>query len=637
MLIAAGLLRARPHTALSGLLLLTGIVIAAGTPKPSGRRWDKPAETGRLAGLRAKAAERIDRTFRDDAPLARALLIADQKQIPPAIRDTFAASGLVHMLSISGLHVAIIAAAMELLFQAARLPRREAQAAALLATAMYVALIGAPAPALRSAVMLGTAMISRLAQRPTSPWASLALGAFAPLFNPRTMLDLGYQLSVLGMAALIAGGTLARRLTGGRLAGWKVRVARDLLISITACVVTAPLVSWTFGRLSIVAPLANLVAGPVIAVAQPMLFLALALSAFGGAGRFFADAVHPLLEAFVAIASFGASLPGAVVSVAPGLLTALLACLVAGSVIVACVSRFPSGPALVAAGAVAAMVVVPDLKLHRGEVEMHVLDVGQGDAILLRTDRGNWILVDAGPAWKGGDAGRSTVLPYLQRRGGALRAFILSHPHTDHVGGARTVLDALRPPVYWDAGFAGGSDAYIASLNATGERQIRWARVHPGDSLRIDGLHFGFLAPDSTWTAGLTDPNLASTIAMVRFGAVRFLLVGDAEVEEEDWLVARYGEELMADVLKVAHHGSSTSTSKPFIRAVRPRVAVISVGDRNRYGHPSREVMEDLMRAGAAVMRTDQSGTVVVRTNGKDIEIDSEGQRWRLPARSYAR
>jgi hypothetical protein len=107
------------------------------------------------------------------------------------------------------------------------------------------------------------------------------------------------------------------------------------------------------------------------------------------------------------------------------------------------------------------------------------------------------------------------VLPYLLRRGGSLDAFVLSHPHTDHVGGAASVLTAMRPHAYWDAAFAGGSDAYIASLAAARKQGIEWHRVHPGDSIRIDGVVVSFLAPDSAWTVGLKDPNLASTIAVV--------------------------------------------------------------------------------------------------------------------------
>jgi competence protein ComEC len=284
------------------------------------------------------------------------------------------------------------------------------------------------------------------------------------------------------------------------------------------------------------------------------------------------------------------------------------------------------------------MVTVPAIPLGRTDgVELHVLDVGQGDAILLRTDAGRWILFDAGPAWNGSDAGRRIVLPYVLRRGGALESFVLSHPHNDHVGGAVSILTALHPHSYWDAAFAGGAEAYIGSLAAAKKEGIDWRRVHAGDSVRIDGVTLTFLAPDSAWTVGLKDPNLASTIAMVRYGVVRFLLVGDAERAEEDWLLAHYPAELHAQVLKVGHHGSSTSSSDEFLAAVHPDLAIISVGAGNKYGHPSGDVIHALSRVGAEVLRTDEAGTIVVRTNGARIDVEAKGEKWELAADSSRR
>jgi competence protein ComEC len=612
--------------------IFAGALAIAVTAPPRQPRHARQSETShsKLTAIRARAALKIDRVFGEDAALARALLIADQREIPTEMRDRYAAAGLVHMLSISGLHVAVIAAAMELLFQVARVSRRAALVSSFLSTALYVAIIGAPAPAVRSATMLGVAMASRLAQRPTSPWAALAIGAFVPLIDPRTILDLGYQLSVLGMCGLIAGGSATRRHIGS-LSGWRLHVSRELVVSVVACGVTAPLVAYTFGRISLIAPLANLFASPVIGIAQPMLFLALVLAPLEAAALFCAQAVHPLLVVFDRIASAAASIPGSSVSVHATWLTAGLSAAAVVAIVAACVSPFPLRPATVAVGILSLMVAAPSLPpIHRGEAELHVLDVGQGDAVLLRTPKGNWVLLDAGPAWDGGDAGRSTILPYLRKHGGTLEAFILSHPHTDHVGGAASVLAEVEPRIYWDAAFAGGSVAYIASLATARAESIEWRRVHPGDAMTIDGVRFSFLAPDSTWTVGLTDPNLASTVTLIQYGLVRFLLVGDAELAEEEWLLRAYPAGLRADVLKVGHHGSSTSSSDAFLAAVRPRAAIISVGVRNTYGHPSNDVLRALRNAGAEVMRTDQSGTVIARTDGLRLEMEAAGERWEL-------
>jgi competence protein ComEC len=637
----ASLSRARiEQSALSLILAAAAILAVTAEPpaRPTAHTQKREAPSDLLTRVRAHAARSIDRTFGDDAPLARALLIADQRQIPTEMRDRYAAAGLIHMLSISGLHVAVIAAAMELLFQVARISRRVSLLGAFITTGIYVAVIGAPPPALRSAGMLGVAMASRLSQRPTSPWAAWALGAFVPLVQPRIAVDLGYQLSVLGMCALVAAGSLWRRHLARRLDGWKGKITKELVTSIVACAVTAPLVAWVFGRVSLIAPLSNLIAAPVITLAQPILFLALLVSPVGALARFFAQAVHPLLFAFDWIAWAAASIPGAALTVTTTLITAFLAAVAAAALVIACVSRYPARPAIFGLAALATMVVCPALSFSTSDgVEVHFLDVGQGDAILIRTSGGHWVLLDAGPAWRGGDAGRTTVLPHMLRRGGSLEAFVLSHPHTDHVGGAASVLTAMRPHAYWDAAFAGGSDAYIASLAAARKEGIEWHRVHPGDSIVIDGVSVSFLAPDSAWTVGLKDPNLASTIALVRYGMVRFLLVGDAERAEEDWLLAQHRSELRADVLKVGHHGSSTSSSDAFLDAVHPDVAVISVGAGNMYGHPSNDVLHALSRVGAEVLRTDEAGTVIVRTDGVHIEIEAKGDKWELAHDSSGR
>jgi competence protein ComEC len=444
--------------------------------------------------------------------------------------------------------------------------------------------------------------------------------------------DLGWQLSVSGFAALIAAGIWCRRHLPHDLRSWRRTIARDLAVSILATVATAPLVVWAFGRLSLVAPLTNLAASPVIAVLQPTLFLALAVAPLHAVAQLVALAAHPLLYALDGVAAAGAAVPFGSVHIAPTLgVTVSCGAAAVALVVAAATRRGAAGPALVAA-ALATTVAVWWIAVPagNGSMELHMIDVGQGDAVAIRTPRGRWLLVDAGREWTGGDAGRSIVVPYLRRVGGDLALFVLSHPHADHVGGAETILRALHPAAYRDGAFAGGSDAYRRSLAAAQALGVHWSRVHPGDSLSIDGVSVTFLAPDSAWTAHLHDPNLASTVALVQYGDVRFLLTGDAEAPEEAWLVAHAGADLHADVLKVGHHGSSTSSSADFLDAVRPRVALVSVGAGNSYGHPSSDVMRNLAGRGVTVLRTDQLGTIVVRTDGHTLRVMAAGREWAI-------
>lgn len=590
-----------------------------------------------LAWLRGSAARRIDSAFGEDAPMARALLLADRRALDPAMRERFATAGIAHLLSISGLHVGIIAMAMQLAVGALRVERSTALLSSAGLTALYVLLIGAPAPAVRAGVMLTVLTASRLMQRPTSPWSALAVGAAAPLARPSVILEPGYQLTVAGMAAILAAGVVTRRWIRPRWRGWQASIAASLTATVLANLVTAPVIAWHFGAVSLVAPLTNLVATPLVAVLQPALFLALLLAWAPPLASFVADAVHPLLVTLHAIAAAGASFPFAALTIAPTMVGALLATASAGALVVACASRAPARAALVGLTALTVGAWLPLLPARQGELELHMIDVGQGDALALRTPKGRWVLFDAGRSWRGGDAGRGAVIPYVRRRGGDVVAFVLSHPHDDHVGGAASVVRALRPRAYVDGAYIGGSASYLASLREAERKGTRWQRARPGDTLLVDGVRVRWLAPDSVWLTTLRDPNDGSVIAVVEYGTVRFLLTGDAERAQERWLLQHARDDLRADVLKIAHHGSRTSSTAEFLAAVLPRVALISVGAGNRYGHPSPEVVQALAAGGAEVLRTDAQGSVVVRTDGVRLRLDVQGDRWDLPEASRLR
>lgn len=583
---------------------------------------------GLFSRWRAAIGRGIDERFGADAPLVRALLVADTRDLSPTLRDRFAAAGLSHMLSVSGLHVGLIAAGVLLLTELARLSRGRADMVVVVVTALYVAIIGAPLPAIRAAAMLAAVSLSRAVQRPTSPWAVLAVGVGLPLVAPAAVLDLGYQLSAAGMVALVCSGALAKRWTWTSAPGWRGTLCRGLLASVTATLLTAPLVAATFGRVSLIAPLSNLAAVPLMAMLQPMLFLAALLLPLPAAAQFVADAARPLLTAFDAIAARAAVLPGSTLPVLADTTTMALACAAAVALVVASVSRFPVRPMMLAGACAALIAWRPLLPIPSGVAEVHVLDVGQGDAIAVRSARGRWLLFDAGRDWQGGDEGRRQIVPYLAARGGRLVAFVLSHPHADHVGGAASTISALRPAWYFDPGYAGSTGSYRESLIAARHVGARWRRVRPGDSLAVDNVSVTFLAPDSVWADSLRDPNEASTVARVRIGSVAMLLTGDAEAGEERWLLQHDPELLRADVLKVAHHGSRTSSIPDFLDAVRPRLAIVSVGAGNMYGHPDRDILRSLAAHGAVALRTDLLGTIILRTDGQKLEVEAAGERW---------
>lgn len=649
------------------------IVAVQGTARPTNRgvRLEAALVTARAPqrdrwrAWRGYLATTIDAHFGARASLVKALLIADQRGIAPEVRERYADAGLVHLLSVSGMHVAIIASALLVLGGAVRVPRPLLEPMAMALVAAYVLLLGCPAPAVRSAVMLIVLSLSARLQRPLHEWTALALGAAVPTVQPLVVTDLGWQLSVGGMAALVAARAVRRAWRqGARLrpahrdapgmfrwrqhshecwvwlgtrhgtSGWLVS---EITTGVIATVVTAPIIAWTFGRVSLIAPLSNLVAGPIIAVLQPALFLGLlgALSLPGAWRALIPDATQPLMALLDVVATAAAAMPGAVLPVAPMLATAV-GTGVAAALFVRGTAHRRLMPWLVAACAIVVVTIVAPLFTRRtGHFEMHVLDVGQGDAVALRLPSGRWVLVDAGPRWQGGDAGRRTVVPYVRRHGGDVALFVLSHAHDDHAGGASSVVRALGVPRWWEPAFVSTSPGYRQALNDLRREGALWERVRPGTEWHMDSVTLSVLAPDSAWTEAQNDANETSVVLKVRYGQHHFLLTGDAERDEEQWLLDQYAPEVLAaDVLKLGHHGSRTSSTPAFLNAVQPRVAIASVGAGNRYGHPATETLLALHDRHTPVLRTDRDGTIVVRSDGRELSIMARGERWIVPTGS---
>ncbi|MGQ0765915.1 MAG: DNA internalization-related competence protein ComEC/Rec2 [Gemmatimonadota bacterium] len=584
-----------------------------------------------LPRIRHRLGVVIDSLYKTDAAMARALVIADQRDVDREVRDRFADAGIIHMISVSGLHVSIITGSLLALLTAFGLTTRAAMIWSVVATAVYVATIGAPPPAVRSAAMSSLAVVSKLMQRPTSAWAVWAVGSGLSLVEPRIVLDLGWQLSVSGMAGLIASGNLVRRLSLP-LAGWRAAVVESVIATTVASVASAPLCAWVFGRISVAAVVTNLVAAPLFGVVQPLLFASVALSPASAAAGFLADAARSGLKLIDLVASGGAAIPGAVLSFSPSGSSAVAIATAAGALIVACAVRNPGRWLHVAVGAVVVGLFWPLVDRSTGELEVYFTDVGQGDAIAVRSPGGRWLVVDAGPGWRTGDAAAMAVLPQLRRRGGDAVHLVMTHPHLDHIGGARSVL-AAGIDTLWDAAYVEPGEEYLAVLRDAETRGIVWRRVKAGGTLNFDGVEVRFLAPDSAFMESLANPNDASVVLRLSYGNVSLMLTGDAEADAEEWLVHRYGSELRSMVLKVGHHGSSTSSSADFVRLVAPELAIVSVGRGNRYGHPSGEVLRRFEQSGAGVLRTDLDGTVVLRSDGRVLRVSADGVRWTMVPR----
>jgi competence protein ComEC len=591
---------------------------------------------------RARVHAALDAAFGggDAGAFARALVTGDATQISTETRDRWAASGLVHLISVSGLHVAIVIDAVAGVLRLLRRSRRQSEVASLVLIGGYIWLLGAPAPAVRAAITAAWMIAARVLDRPTDPWAVWAIACAVPLWDPTAPRDVGYQLSALGAAALVIAGIVNRRpgappsLAAPHRAHRSIRRAtaalqRAVVVGVMASVVTLPVTLWVFGRVSLIAPVSNLIAAPLMTVVQPALFVVVLLAPWPALSAAVAWVARTALALADAVAELAARVPVATLSVRPSLVVVLL---LAAGIGVGCWSMIGRGRHVRMGrrwgGVIAALLGWAELAPHASaSCALHVIDVGQGDGLALRTGGGRWVVVDAGPAWRGGDAGRRAVLPYLARHGGHVALVILSHADLDHAGGAASVIAARRPALVWDPGVVAGIAHYRTLLASSAGAATQWHRARLGDRLRIDDLELEVVGPDSAWISPHTTTNDASLIvratcrATAARPALRFLLTGDAGAAQEARLIATAGATLEAEVLKVPHHGSRTSSTDALLDAVHPALAVISVGAGNRYGHPSPDVLDRYAARGIAVLRTDRDGSIVIRAGPTGPEI----------------
>jgi len=587
-----------------------------------------------LARWRGRLSERLEtRLSARTASIGKALLLADRATLRPEIRDTFVNAGIVHLLAISGLHIGLVAAALVWLI-GLRVPGpRRLTGAAWLIT-FYVVLIGLPPSAVRAALTFWGYALAVRRGRPARVADVAALAAtMAILAEPLIVLDPGFQLSFAGFAGVVIGAR-ARPAWFGRLHRRLRSPARALLVSGAAFVATAPIAAAHFDRLVIASIPASPVATVLVALALPAMTLtALAPPPFYG---LFAGAAEVLVAALIWVASAFAALPfrwaGPSVAVGTWLTFASFLALAADRV-----GRRRGAGVLATAAVLSIGSLAPGVRaaLSRGTTLVCTLDVGQGDAAVVRTGEGRWLVFDAGPGPAPSaagvrasdrnrfmaDAGARVVVPFLQRHGArAIELLAVSHPHLDHFGGSAALLDAYPVRTVIDPAVPEPSPAYLGFLERTMIERTRWVGVAAGDRLRVDDVEIEVLWPVDP---GAGDANEGSLGFVLTSGSFRYLNTGDAPVAVERAILDRWrGAFEPVDVLKLGHHGSHTSSALEWLRATRPQIAVISAGSGNRYGHPHAATLARVDSAGVQqVWRTDQEGTLCIEVRPDGWEI----------------
>ena len=580
------------------------------------------SDPGAAEQARTAVSGRARTLYGARAPLVDALVLGTRGGLDPAVRDRFAFSGLVHLLSISGFHVGLISAWVVLILRLAGTSRGRALAAGALVAVGYVAFLGWPAPGTRAAALTAFLALLFHRQRRADPDALLAQTCLVVmLIEPWAIFDLGGWLS----AAALWGATTATRWSDARLG--EGFVARTLSSSAGATLATAPITAAMLGAVALIGIVLNFAAIPIAALAVPGVVASLLIEPlWQGLAAALAAGAGLLLHLLELLADAGARVPGGHLVVEEGPRSALpwAAALAAAMWTVGRrnTAREAARRALLLVAVWAWLSLASGLRPAAGNagrgLTLHFLDVGQGDGAAIRTPAGRWLLIDLGPRSAGSDAGRRVIAPFLARHGvRKLEMIVLSHGHLDHLGGASAILDRFRTGMVLDPAAQVPDPAYTGFLDDVEAAGVAWRAARSGTAFELDGVGFAVLHPDTTWAEWGADVNEDSIVLRVEFGGFSAIFAGDAGLPAEARLRGRVGR---ADLLKVGHHGSRGASGDAWLDELDPAAAVVSVG-RNRYGHPAPEALERLRRHGADIWRTDSEGTVSVTTDGRTMTI----------------
>lgn len=621
----------------------------------------------RVDRWRGRTREAALRTL--PAPLAGiylALVTGETGYLAQEIRDAFMASGTTHILSISGSHLGLIGLVV---FWFARrtvlaLPSRMllrlsvhitatriAAVVTILPVSLYALLGGAEVATIRSLVMILIVLVAILLGRTHGIGTGLALALLLIVgWNPLAPFDVSFQLSFLSVLVIVLvmgvrsdteAETESCRLTekNGMLERVKAGVAETLLVSVFITVASAPLVAMYFNQVAWVGGVSNILVVPFVGfLVLPASLLACLVTLLGGSEELAGSMiVQQLLNALVWIVKGFAAVPGVELRVpSPAVWQAMGFYLLLG----ACFFWWRRMAGWIAGALVLGMLGLwawaPRDLPQPGKVRVTFLDVGQGDATLVETADGHAMLIDGGTAFDTYDMGRMVVAPLLWDRGiRRLDLVVATHPQQDHVGGLAFVVDKFEVGEFWTNGvdrdmvFLRRLDKTIAARGVPvrsvstlesdmsfGDCRLRVLNPLPlqgGEAYRSDGKSI----------------NNESVVIRLRCGRSAFLFTGDVERESEARL-ADSGSKMDTTVLKVPHHGARGSVYEPFLSAVKPQLAVVSVGRANAYGHPSSVMLETYAALGIPILRTDVHGAITILGTGAGIQIRCEsGSRLR--------
>ena len=555
------------------------------------------------------------------------MLLGEKEFIPPHLRELFAEAGIMHILAVSGLHVGIIAMALLVFLSILRLPKKFKLLILVLILIMYASITGFRPSVLRATIMFILLIGGKLINRTRNLNISLFFAAFLILLsNPLILYDAGFLLSFIVTFFII---NLSPILQGlfSKIVAW---IKNPLAVSTAAWIGIFPLSAYFFTKVSIISIVSNIFIIPLTGIA---IILGFATFFVGLVSIFLAGIIaninYLVLNLITLIAKSFSSLPFAFIYVArPSIMVIILYYLMVFFIIEMFYNKKLSQKikkkAALIVLAVILLIIIVQIFYPADNLKVNFINVGEGDSILVEAPNKINILIDGGgtPQSDFFDVGSKIVVPYLRRKGiNEIDLLILTHPHLDHLEGLLPVIKEFKVDMVLDSGLISDLQEYKEFISTIQEKGIPYHQAKAGDNFIFsNNLEIFLLNPlyDSDFYEE-SDFNNASIVVKLFYKNADFLFTGDIEEATEKRLLV-WQNILQSDILKVGHHGSATSTNLEFLDKVNPSIGVITVG-KNNFGHPSHKTIERLEDKNIQLYRTDEDGTIIIRTNGQEYWI----------------
>jgi len=558
----------------------------------------------------------------------KAILLGEKSSLPPQLRQDFALSGLSHILAVSGLHTGVIALIFLTIFQIVFRNRTAARILTIIFLIYYMMLAHAVPSVQRAVIMISLMLLAKILQRRISTINILFAAAFIILvINPTQLFSIGFQLSFISVfAILVIFQYLSQKLNSLRKIHPKIFWLLNLiLLSLMVQIVLAPLTIHYFHTLALGGIIANVIAIPLISLVLPLSILSI-LFPISAICTVYAAANKLILFIVFAISRFVALHKillfdflymnnFQILSLYAVLLILIILWRNSDNLKIQ-LYKFISFSALTVV-----ILIVPGL-LRERNFEITILDVGQGDAIVIRTPARKTILIDTGDKTLQKDYGELVVVPYFKARGiRDIDLLVLTHPHADHIGGAQAVVDNIQVDKVLIPRCEYDSSLYDNVLACFEDNNIEV--IYADTSLvfqEFKPVKLKILHPTYEYS-NKNNVNNYSVVIKAEYGNLTVLFTGDAEKEVEAILIENWGNKLDSDILKVGHHGSNSSSTHEFLEHVSPEYAVISVGKKNRYNHPDKEIIIRIENSTDKLFRTDLDGAVIFTYGGNSLKI----------------